>query len=168
MPDPTIRIVPIAESHAAGFRDCLDTVAREKRYLAQIEALPLERMEGFVRDSVRDDAVQFVALAAKDRVVGWADVFPEWAHAVRHVGTLGMGVHPDWRGRGIGRRLLQACLDKAAAKGLTRIVLEVRADNAAAIALYGQLGFEVEARQRDAMRFDGVYFDALRMSRVRR
>lgn len=168
MPDTPLHIVPIAEAHAAGFHACLDTVARERRYLAQIEALPLERIEGFVRDSVRDDAVQFVALDAGERVVGWADVFPEWAHAVRHVGTLGMGVHPAWRGRGIGTRLLQACLDKAAAKGLTRIVLDVRADNAPAIALYRKLGFEVEACQRDAMRFDGVYFDALRMSRVQR
>ncbi|WP_284618715.1 hypothetical protein [Aquabacterium humicola] len=62
MSEPTLRIVPIAPAHAAGFHACLDTVAREKRYLAQIEALPLDRIEGFVRDSVRDDAVQFVAL----------------------------------------------------------------------------------------------------------
>ena len=32
-------IAPIAERHAASYRECLDTVAREKRYLAQIEAL---------------------------------------------------------------------------------------------------------------------------------
>jgi hypothetical protein len=35
-----IVIAPIAESHASGFRACLDIVAREKRYLAQIEAPP--------------------------------------------------------------------------------------------------------------------------------
>src|SRR5690349_6126386 len=97
MSEPTLRIVSIAPAHAAGFHACLDTVAREKRYLAQIEALPLDRIEGFVRDSVRDDAVQFVALDEHDRVVGWADIFPDWAHAVRHCGTLGMGVHPDFR-----------------------------------------------------------------------
>ena len=43
-------------------RDSLDAVAREKRYLAQIEALPLEKVEAFVRESVATDAVQFVAL----------------------------------------------------------------------------------------------------------
>jgi putative acetyltransferase len=161
----TITIVPVALQHAAGYRACLDTVAREKRYLAQTEALPLERIRGFVQDSVASDAVQFMALD-QDQVVGWADVFPSWAAAVVHCGTLGMGLLPAYRGQGIGKRLLQACLDKAAHKGITRISLEVRADNEPAIRLYEKAGFVHEARMRRAMRFDGVYFDALQMSRL--
>jgi putative acetyltransferase len=156
-------IVPIALAHADSFRACLDTVAREKRYLAQTEALPLERIQGFVRDSVAHDAVQFVALDG-DTVVGWADIFPSWAAAVAHVGQLGMGVLPAWRGRGLGRRLLEACIAKAWAQGLTRIELEVRADNHKAIALYQKLGFVHEALKHRAMRFDGVYHDAVQMS----
>jgi hypothetical protein len=58
----SILISPIAIEHAVGFQRCLDTVAREKRYLAQTEALPLEKIEAFVRDSVAHDKVQFVAL----------------------------------------------------------------------------------------------------------
>ncbi len=75
-----------------------------------------------------------------------------------------MGVLPEYRGKGIGRQLLQACISKARTKGITRIELEVRADNERAIALYKALGFEIEAVKRNAMRFDGVYFDALQMS----
>jgi putative acetyltransferase len=159
----SITIAPISLAHAAGFHACLDAVAREKRYLAQIEAPPLERIEAFVRDSVAADAVQFVALDG-DLVVGWADIFPAWAHAVAHTGTLGMGLLAAWRGQGLGRPLLQACIDKARAQGITRITLQARADNAAAIRLYERLGFVHEARLRHAMRFDGVYFDALQMS----
>ena len=66
----TIDIVPVALHHAAGYRACLDTVARERRHLAQVEALPLERITGFVRDSVSSDAVQFMAMDG-DQVVGW-------------------------------------------------------------------------------------------------
>jgi ribosomal protein S18 acetylase RimI-like enzyme len=160
-----VNIVPVAESHAAGYRACLDVVARERRYLAQVEALPLDRIQAFVRQSVADDAVQFMAVDGA-QVVGWADVFPAWAPAVAHVGSLGMGLLPAWRGQGLGRRLLQACIDKAQARGITRIELEVRADNAAAIGLYRALGFGTEAVKRRAMRFDGVYFDALLMSRL--
>lgn len=160
-----INVVPVELHHAASYRACLDTVAREQRYLAQIEALPLERITGFVQDSVRLDAVQFMALD-HDTVVGWADVFPAWAHAVQHCGTLGMGLLPAYRGQGIGRRLLQACIDKAPQKGITRITLEVRADNQPAIKLYEKAGFVHEARMRQAMRFGGVYFDALLMSRL--
>ena len=158
-----IEIVPVAEHHAEGFRACLDAVARERRYLAQVEAPPLERIEAFVRESVANDAAQFMAVDG-DRVVGWADVLPRWAHAVAHVGSVGMGVLPAYRGRGIGRRLLEACIAKAWDQGITRIELEVRADNEPAIALYRALGFEQEAVKRRAMRVDGVYHDALLMS----
>ena len=161
--DAMVEIVPVAEGLAASYRECLDVVAREKRYLAQIEALPLERIQGFVRESVATDAVQFMAVQGR-RVVGWADIFPAWAHAVSHCGSLGMGILPAYRGQGIGRRLLQACIAKAQAKGITRIELEVRADNERAISLYKSLGFKQEAVKRNAMRFDGVYFDALQMS----
>jgi ribosomal protein S18 acetylase RimI-like enzyme len=159
----TATITPITLAHTASFHACLDAVAREQRYLAQIEAPPLARIEGFVRDSVAADAAQFVALDS-DVVVGWADIFPAWAHAVAHTGTLGMGLLPAYRGQGLGRALLLACIAKAKAQGITRITLQVRADNAVAIRLYEAVGFGHEARLPGAMRFDGVYFDALQMS----
>ena len=156
------RIVPITGEHAASFHACLDAVAREKRYLAQIEAPGADQIAAFVRDSVAADAAQFVALDA-DAVVGWADIFPAWAYAVSHCGTLGMGVLPASRGQGLGKQLLQACIAKAQAKGITRIMLQARADNHVAIRLYQSLGFKHEARVERAMRFDGVYFDAVQM-----
>jgi ribosomal protein S18 acetylase RimI-like enzyme len=159
-----IEIVPIAVEHAAGFHACLDAVARERRYLAQTQALPLERVEGFVRESVASDAAQFVAVDEAGVVVGWADVFPAWADAVRHCGTLGMGVLASHRGRGVGERLLRACLAKAATQGITRVTLEARADNLRAIRLYERVGFAHEALKRHALRFDGVYYDAVQMS----
>lgn len=158
-----IEIVPIALEHAPGFHACLDAVAKEKRYLAQTHALELERIEGFVRDSVANDAVQFVALDGAT-VIGWADIFPAWADAVKHCGSLGMGVLAAHRGRGIGERLLRACLAKAQRQGITRVELEARADNQRAIRLYERVGFEHEALKRQAMRFDGVYYDAVQMS----
>jgi RimJ/RimL family protein N-acetyltransferase len=157
-----IDIASIALEHAAGFHACLDSVAKEKRYLAQTQALPLERIDGFVRDSVANDAVQFFALDGA-KVVGWADIFPAWADAVKHCGTLGMGIAAGNRGQGIGERLLRACLSKALTKGITRIELEARADNQRAIKLYERVGFRHEAVKRNAMRFDGVYYDASRM-----
>jgi ribosomal protein S18 acetylase RimI-like enzyme len=158
-----VEIVPVAENLAFSYRECLDIVARERLYLAQIEALPLERIQAFVSECVATDAVQFMAVRA-GQVVGWADIFPHWAYAVAHCGSLGMGVLPAYRGQGIGRRLLQACMTKAHSKGITRIELDVRADNARAIGLYKSLGFRQEAVERNAMRFDGVYYDALQMS----
>lgn len=157
-----IVIAPIREAHAESFHACLDVVAREKRYLAQVQAPPLEKVRDFVRQGVADDMSQFVALNA-DQVVGWADIVPAWAAALAHTGRLGMGVLPAWRGQGLGRRLLQACIAKAQARGITRVELDARADNARAIALYEQMGFRHEAVKRKALRFDGCYFDAAQM-----
>ena len=52
-----------------------------------------------------------------------------------------MVVHPDWRGRGIGARLLQVAISQARAAGCHRITLLTDADNVAAQEFYGRAGF---------------------------
>ena len=158
-------IVCIAERHAAGFHACLDAVAQERRYLAQTEAPPFDRVQAFVAENVASMATQFVALDG-ERVIGWCDVFPDAQPTIRHRGSLGMGVIAEFRGRGLGGRLLVATLEDARRKGLTRVELEVRADNVPAIRLYEKVGFAHEGRKRQGMRFDGVYFETLTMARV--
>ena len=164
-PEMTADIARIAEAHAAGFHACLDAVARERRYLAQLEAPTLDRTLAFVRDNIAEDAAQFVAHDG-DRVVGWCDVLPAWPAARLHRGALGMGVLAAYRGQGVGRRLMAATLAHARSRGLTRVELEVRADNAPAIRLYESLGFVHEGRKRNGNRLDGVYCDSLTMGLV--
>lgn len=157
---PTIQ--PIALAHARSFHACLDAVAREQRYLAQVAAPPLAKLTDFVRDSVANDLAQFVAVV-DDQVVGWADVLPHWAPALAHRGSLGMGILPAWRGQGLGRRLLLACITKAWGRGISRIELEARADNDAAIRLYERMGFAHEATHQRGMYLDGRYHDTRQM-----
>jgi len=61
---------------------------------------------------------------------------------------------PEWRRRGLARVLLQRLLSRAAAGQVERVLLEVRAGNAAAIALYERFGFRIDAR-RDNYYADG-------------
>ena len=161
-----IVVLPITEANAASFRESLDAVARERRYLAMVKAPPLEQVESFVRDNIAWDVAQFVALDDQ-HVVGWADIVPAQAYAIAHCGSLGMGVLPGYRGRGIGRQLLEAFIAKAWSKGITRIELEARADNSHAIRLYEHLGFTHEAVKQRGMRMDGAYFDTVQMSLLR-
>ncbi len=86
----------------------------------------------------------------------------------RHVATLGMGVHDDFVGQGIGSILMKAALDVADNwLGLRRVELTVFFDNDKAIRLYERFGFVVEGRFRDYAFRDGGYVDALAMARVR-
>ncbi|WP_396270559.1 GNAT family N-acetyltransferase [Ideonella sp.] len=62
----------------------------------------------------------------------------------RHVGALGLCVHPEHRRRGIGRQLLSFALDEANEIGLARVELTVWSDNTSAIGLYESAGFARE------------------------
>ena len=153
----------IQEADAHSYRNCLDSVARERKYLAQVEALPIEKIKEFVASAVADDSAQYVAIA-DSLVVGWCDIFPHWAYALKHVGTLGMGVHKNHRNQGLGKKLIAATLEHALRNGIYRITLEARVDNIAAIKLYDRLGFKYETRTTAALKFDGVYYDGVQMS----
>ncbi len=61
--------------------------------------------------------------------------------------VLDVAVHPAWRRRGLARFLLGLALRRAAAAGARVALLEVRAGNAAALALYAALGFRPVARR---------------------
>jgi len=69
---------------------------------------------------------------------------------MRHVGRLGMGILPAYRGQGLGRRLLREVLSRMFARGLLRVELEVFASNLPAIKLYEREGFVTEGRKRRA------------------
>ena len=86
----------------------------------------------------------------------------------RHVGELGMAVHDEWHGRGIGLALLKAAIDLADRWiNLTRLELTVYTDNVPAIKLYEKLGFEIEGTLRQYAFRDGAFADAYSMARIR-
>jgi RimJ/RimL family protein N-acetyltransferase len=157
-----IAIVPIAVEHVSGFRDTLDIVARERKYLAMLEAPTIEQTRAFVLDNIAKGNTQLVAVA-EDRIVGWCDVIPKDRPIYAHGGVLGMGVHPQFRGHGLGKRLLCATIFEAWKK-LNRVELTVHADNARAIALYEKAGFKKEGVMQDAVLIDGNYINVLLMA----
>ncbi len=60
-----------------------------------------------------------------------------------------IAVAPAAQGRGVGTLLLRALMQRAARSGASSLLLEVRADNAPAIALYIREGFErISVRRR--------------------
>jgi RimJ/RimL family protein N-acetyltransferase len=159
----SVTIASISEEHIVGYHAALDVVARERRYLTFLEAPPIETSRRFVARNIAEGYPQLVALDG-DRVVGWCDVIPKDWPSTRHCGSLGMGLLPEWRGRGVGRRLIERTLHAARAFPLARVELAVRADNEGAMALYRRVGFEQEGRRRRAVRVDGVYYDDIVMA----
>ena len=77
-----------------------------------------------------------------------------------------MGVVPDYRGRGIGARLIDQALTRAFATGFVRVELSVRADNQRAVQLYEKVGFVREGLLRDAVFVDGEFHNTIAMALI--
>jgi L-phenylalanine/L-methionine N-acetyltransferase len=85
-----------------------------------------------------------------------------------HVGDIGVSVHDDFHGRGVGSALLGALVDTADKwLDLRRLELAVYVDNEPAIRLYKRFGFVVEGTRRAVAFRDGVFVDDHVMARLR-
>ncbi|HYK93400.1 MAG TPA: GNAT family N-acetyltransferase, partial [Thermoplasmata archaeon] len=84
-----------------------------------------------------------VSVAEVDgRIVGVCGIHPAGNHLEdRHVGELGIAVHPEHRGRRVGSALLDHALSASWTK-FDRIVLTVLAINTRAIRMYERAGFQ--------------------------
>jgi RimJ/RimL family protein N-acetyltransferase len=85
----------------------------------------------------------------------------------RHAGEFGMTVRKMFWGQGIGSLLLDSLIAWARGGGVvTKINLEVRADNERAINLYERKGFEREGRILNSLRHRGKFYDCLTMGLI--
>ncbi len=94
------------------------------------------------REAAIDEAGTLVGVVTVIPELGWSD----------HVGQLLLLVDPAHRGQGIGRKLARAALLQALELGLSKIVVEVVADQQPAINMFTSLGFDPEALLRSHIR----------------
>jgi RimJ/RimL family protein N-acetyltransferase len=115
---------------------------------------------GLYERATRGDAIVRVA-ELDDVVVGNCVVGregPSRASELGHVGVLGILVHRDFRGRGVGQSLMSAAIE--ACRGTFDLVrLSVFATNPRARALYERHGFVAIGRVPGAVRRAGRYLD---------
>jgi RimJ/RimL family protein N-acetyltransferase len=136
----------------------------EEGWIATEPPVDIEARAQRFQETIEDEGPGAMwVLEDRGRVVGNAGVHET---GVPGVLSLGMAIVPEARGRGAGRRLLEAMLEHARSCGAHKVELEVWPDNARAIALYVSAGFEVEGLRRDHYRRrDGSLRSALLMAR---
>jgi ribosomal-protein-alanine N-acetyltransferase len=104
--------------------------------------------------------IHYVAARADDKLVGYAGIArlgrkPPYEYEIHTI-----GVDPAYQGHGIGREMLDRLLEFA---GSDTVYLEVRTDNAAAIAMYESAGFATVGLRKRYYRMSGA--DAYTMQR---
>jgi GNAT superfamily N-acetyltransferase len=98
----------------------------------------LESAVGLIRDFMRHPSIWGVVAVSDGRVLG--SNFLDERGPIRGVGPI--TVHPDAQGLGVGRRLMEAVLERGA--GATGVGLLQDSFNTRSLALYASLGFEVK------------------------
>ena len=121
--------------------DALELMGRVLRHTSSLApAYPLvfqEDLPGRLVTLSADGAVRSAcAILERDLHVGGETI---------RAGLVGsVSTDPEWRGRGLGRAMLNAIENYARDSGCCKVTLEVREDNAGARRLYADVGFGTE------------------------
>jgi phosphinothricin acetyltransferase len=146
----------IATIYNAGIEERSSTFETDPRSASDIEAWLAvgERLPLLVADQDR-------------AVVGWARIQPYSARAAyAGVGEVSVYVAPSARGRGIGRRLLEALQASAEALGYWKLIGKLFTGNAASAALIHSCGWRDVGTHRRHSRLDGEWRDVLVVERL--
>jgi len=155
---------------AAGLNDgeALTALCNLPGFRAGTLRLPFQTVEQTKKwlENKNTDSLNLVAVL--DGELAGSAGFNHYTGRRSHAAGLGLGVHDDHCGKGIGTALMSALVDAADNwYALKRLELTVFTDNAPAIRLYEKFGFEREGIWRAFAFRAGHYADALSMGRVR-
>lgn len=126
------------------------------------------RSEDFIK-GLTDNNHVFVAEIEENslkKIVGMIGLNINRGARLRHSASIGIMVHADYQGQGIGTELFKKVLDLADNwLMLVRLELGVFVKNERAVKLYQSLGFQIEGTRKYAAIRNGEYADEYVMAR---
>lgn len=130
------------EPHAQAILDILNEAIANSTALYDYQPRTLDNMVTWFQAKAAGGFPVLGLEADEGELLGFASygtfrAFPAYKYTVEH----SVYVHHTHRGRGLGRQLLQALIERARAQGLHVLVGGIDAANTASIALHTQLGF---------------------------
>ncbi len=142
-------VVELADAHCDALLRFFAGLPEGDRTFIREDVTDPEVVRGWVAGSPGVD--RWVAVDDGGEVLGYVAVLrlPGWSD---HVGEVRLVVSPASRGSGLGRELARHAVVHALEAGLTKLVVEVVADQAPALALFTGLGFTGEALLVDHIR----------------
>jgi phosphinothricin acetyltransferase len=108
-----------------------------------------------------------IVAEAEGRVIGWGSLNSFNPRPVYdHVADFSIYVERGWRGRGVGRALLDCLIERARALGYHKLVLAAFPSNQAGMRLYERAGFRKVGVYEEQGRLDGRWVDVVIMERL--
>ncbi|RBY81966.1 GNAT family N-acetyltransferase [Geodermatophilus sp. TF02-6] len=143
------RIVDLTEAHCDALLRFFTDLPEGDRTFIREDVTDPDVVRGWAAGS--PDVRRWVALDDDGQVTGYAAVLrlPGWSD---HVGEVRLVVAPAARGSGLGRELARHAVVQGLGWGLAKLVVEVVAEQGAALALFTGLGFTGEALLVDHIR----------------
>lgn len=128
-------------------------------------AITVEEEKAWINDHLDNANALILIAVSDDRVIGLLDFAPGKKKKMAHTGELGISVHPDFRGIGVGQKLMETLLEWARGnEQIEKVFLNVFATNETAIRLYKKMGFTEEGRHIKAIKqLTGEYIDLVQM-----
>jgi RimJ/RimL family protein N-acetyltransferase len=112
------------------------------------------------QERLKEGQARFIGIFDAEQLIAMVGLEVPLRHKEAHVGHLvGMYVSQAYIGRGLARRLVQACLDHAGTLGLEAVKLTVTATNERAANLYLRSGFVLYGTEPRAVCIAGRYLD---------
>ena len=154
--DPLLAFINEASSERTfiRMRDVTLTFAQEAQYLEDV----LSKMK-------EQNMIKLVAFCG-DEVVGAGDVTRQ-QYTEKHIGLYGILVKKSFRGKGIGKKLTELCLQvtKEELPGIETLILTVYGANSIAQKMYRSFGFTDYGRLPNGRKLENGYDDVLLMHR---
>jgi RimJ/RimL family protein N-acetyltransferase len=156
---PEIAIEYASVKYAKSYNEAVDSVARERKYLAATQGFGEKESIEYVEYMTSNNFPQYFAIH-EGKVIGWCDITPKEIKEFSHVGVLGIGLINKMRGQGIGTRLLEKAIHHARfVNQLEKVELEVFTSNISAISVYKKAGFSIEGIKSKSRKIDNEYDD---------
>lgn len=146
--DERLRIRPMTPADAGALLALFRSLPREDLLFLRRDVRSELVLDAWAREVADGKIVTLLAETAAGSVVGEASLRPSEVPWTGHVGEVRVIVAPAWRGRGLGRALLQEMMAAAHAAGVEKLVAEMMVEQTGARRLFEALGFREEGRYR--------------------
>ena len=142
-----VEIRPIESADAERLRTFFAGVPEGDRTFFREDVLEPATTERWLADT----AARRMVAVVDGEIAGYVAVLPGigWS---QHVGEIRLVVGPQHRRRGLGRAMAHAAVTEAVGLGITKLVVEVVADQGPTVNMFTTIGFEAEGLLRDHVR----------------